>query len=228
MTQDAFRVVQGQLQEGLVTLLAPEPGAPSAGEGASFACGAGESAGAWGRWLPALVGSGVGVGVPALVCTLLSRAAPAPTDLIRTLKCEWHYRPCSPDYYADDAQLNAVLRHYTRTFREASVLVPLGGLRLLRNALHIAGGRSLMLCGDKAYNQEEELMGLRDPHLAVHGSFSFMVNFHAVRYARPPPRARRHAAAAVVRPAWSIAATWACAGRVADVATAAGGEQGWV
>ena len=35
--------------------------------------------------------------------------------------------------------------------------------------------------GDKAYGHEEELTGLRDPHVAVHGSFSFMVNFHAVK-----------------------------------------------
>lgn len=35
--------------------------------------------------------------------------------------------------------------------------------------------------GDKAYSQESELVGLRDPHVAIHGSFSFMVNLHAVR-----------------------------------------------
>jgi hypothetical protein len=35
--------------------------------------------------------------------------------------------------------------------------------------------------GDKAYGHEEELTGLRDPHVAIHGSFSFMVNFHAVK-----------------------------------------------
>lgn len=29
--------------------------------------------------------------------------------------------------------------------------------------------------GDKAYNHEEEVVGLRDPHIAIHGSFSFMV-----------------------------------------------------
>jgi hypothetical protein len=28
---------------------------------------------------------------------------------------------------------------------------------------------------------EEEIEGLRDPHIAIHGSFSFMVNFHALK-----------------------------------------------
>lgn len=44
--------------------------------------------------------------------------------------------------------------------------------------------RCVVLCclGDKAYNHETELKGLRDPHIAVHGSFSLMVNFDAVRH----------------------------------------------
>ncbi len=55
----------------------------------------------------------------------------------------------------------------------------------LRRSLCWASGRPLGGCGgcagDKAYGHEEELTGLRDPHVAVHGSFSFMVNFHAVK-----------------------------------------------
>lgn len=45
------------------------------------------------------------------------------------------------------------------------------------------GGRCLALVGDKAYAQEDELAGLRDPHVAVHGSLSFMANLHASRLA---------------------------------------------
>ncbi len=32
----------------------------------------------------------------------------------------------------------------------------------------------------QGYNSEEDIEGLRDPHVAVHGSFSLMVNLHAV------------------------------------------------
>lgn len=134
LRQDAFRVVDRQLQEALCTVLSSHP-----------------------------------------------VDNPTHPDVIKLIKCEWHYRPCSVDYYEDDPQLNAVLAQYTRLYNSASILVPLGGLRMLRNLAHVAGGRLLMLCGDKAYSHEEELMGLRDPHVAIHGSFSFMVNFHAVR-----------------------------------------------
>lgn len=33
----------------------------------------------------------------------------------------------------------------------------------------------------QGYNYEDELVLKRDPHVAVHGSFSMMVNFHALR-----------------------------------------------
>ena len=37
-------------------------------------------------------------------------------------------------------------------------------------------------CGvfPQGYNCEDDIEGLRDPHVAVHGSFSLMVNLHAV------------------------------------------------
>lgn len=51
----------------------------------------------------------------------------------------------------------------------------------MNNLADISGGKLMLMCGDKAYNHEAELSGLRDPHVAIHGSFSFMVNFHAVK-----------------------------------------------
>ena len=32
----------------------------------------------------------------------------------------------------------------------------------------------------QGYNSEADMKGLRDPHIARHGSFSMMVNFHAL------------------------------------------------
>ena len=62
-----------------------------------------------------------------------------------------------------------------------SVLVPIGGLRCLRGFLEVSRHQLLFLCGDKAYNSVGELSGLRDPHIAIHGSFSLMVNLDFVR-----------------------------------------------
>ena len=53
------------------------------------------------------------------------------------------------------------------------------GLYLLHSSFIIY--KFLWVAGDKCYNHERELEGLRDPHIAIHGSFSLMVNFHACR-----------------------------------------------
>jgi len=54
-----------------------------------------------------------------------------------------------------------MLRAYLSRARNASVLVPIGGITALSNVAALAGGRVLLLAGDKAYNHEEELAGAR-------------------------------------------------------------------
>ena len=96
----------------------------------------------------------------------------------------WSYRPTTPEqaYPAPaDAALRAVLAHYAARLPNASVMVPIGGIALLRAAAALGRGRVMLLAGDKSYNHEEELTSARDPHVALHGSFSFMANFNAVR-----------------------------------------------
>lgn len=140
LRQDAFRVVEGQLQEALASIYTDRP----------------EDA-----------------------------ADPAHPDVIRRMRVAWEYRPIVPEAaYPDDPALATALRVYAARTRNASIMVPVGGLRAVRAIGGFSqGGRVLALCGDKAYNHEEEVLGLRDPHVAVHGSFSLMVNFHAVRLA---------------------------------------------
>lgn len=62
----------------------------------------------------------------------------------------------------------------------ASILFPIGALRALRRLTSFANGRALVLSGDKGNNNHEQFRGLMDPHVAVHGSFSVMVNYHAI------------------------------------------------
>jgi len=45
----------------------------------------------------------------------------------------------------------------------------------------LSTGPTVFLLGDKGYNHQEEMAALRDPHLGLHGSFSFMANLHAAR-----------------------------------------------
>ncbi|KAJ0395640.1 hypothetical protein P43SY_003296 [Pythium insidiosum] len=63
----------------------------------------------------------------------------------------------------------------------ASVLVPIGALSAMARLSALAAGQRLVvLSGDKGNNHPEHFRGLSDPHIAVHGSFSVMVNYHAI------------------------------------------------
>jgi hypothetical protein len=79
--------------------------------------------------------------------------------------------------------MNVVLKQFVSlpSLRNSSLLVPVAAISCLRNFLEMTLGRVLLLTGDKAYNSLDELKGHRDPHIAVHGSFSTMVNFVALR-----------------------------------------------
>eukprot|EP00611_Tribonema_gayanum_P026583 TRINITY_DN6367_c0_g1_i2.p2 TRINITY_DN6367_c0_g1~~TRINITY_DN6367_c0_g1_i2.p2 ORF type:complete len:347 (+),score=100.83 TRINITY_DN6367_c0_g1_i2:911-1951(+) len=60
--------------------------------------------------------------------------------------------------------------------------MPVGALAALRNLRALtARGQLVVLAGDKGHTQLSEMDGQRDPHIALHGSFSCMVNFYALR-----------------------------------------------
>jgi hypothetical protein len=60
----------------------------------------------------------------------------------------------------------------------SSFLMPIGAISALRNIRKLAKkGRMLVLAGDKGHTHLAELDGQRDPHVAMHGSFSCMVKF---------------------------------------------------
>ena len=65
----------------------------------------------------------------------------------------------------------------------ASFSVPSAGIMMLQSLARMVSGRRLaVLVGDKGYTRLSEMRSvLRNPHLARHGSFSAMVNFHALQ-----------------------------------------------
>lgn len=109
--------------------------------------------------------------------------------MLAKLQVAWAYKPVDitalPEPYASDQLLRSMLSSYCNAARvrhHGQVMVPLGGLALMRSLLQLSSGRLVMLAGDKGYSYLTELAGARgDPHMAVHGSCSFMVNFHALR-----------------------------------------------
>mmetsp|Transcript_34706 Transcript_34706/g.107340 ORF Transcript_34706/g.107340 Transcript_34706/m.107340 type:complete len:438 (-) Transcript_34706:635-1948(-) len=110
-------------------------------------------------------------------------------EIIKRFDNHFKYRVIEDDYYSeseveDAHHLQRVLQWYRDFFGAspdgASILFPIGALRALRRLTSFSGGRALVLSGDKGNNNHEQFRGLADPHVAVHGSFSVMVNYHAI------------------------------------------------
>ena len=84
------------------------------------------------------------------------------------------------EHYYEDENFNAVVNQYNNLLTNSHILVPIAGLRTIRNLKKLSNDKMLLLSTDKGYSHVEELDHLDHPHLAFHGSFSMMVNFHAI------------------------------------------------
>ncbi len=62
-----------------------------------------------------------------------------------------------------------------------SIIMPVGAFYLLDKLRCLSsGGRLVVLAGDKGITSPSQMIGYREPHIALHGSFSCMVNFMAL------------------------------------------------
>lgn len=100
-------------------------------------------------------------------------------ELLNHLEISYNQRPASAAYY-NDADLDAILQQYQERLPTTTFLFPSSGIACLRRLRQLAGDRLLLLSGDKGYVHEESLAGKGDPVMNVHGSFSLMVNYHAL------------------------------------------------
>jgi len=107
---------------------------------------------------------------------------------------EWHYADIADDemVFPGHPVWDAIVRKYRRTLTSGCVMMPVGALTMLEAAQRMTGGNALVLLGDKGYTQPWEMGVLAEtgegdaaaessnPHVAVHGSVSMMVNFDAI------------------------------------------------
>jgi tetratricopeptide (TPR) repeat protein len=117
-----------------------------------------------------------------LVTTTSSQREEAALDpeVLKRVTTRYEQRPVGNEYYEDEA-MNRVLAAYQARLGNTSFLFPIGALKGIRNLMHLAGGRLLLLSGDKGYTHEDELITRGDPYMALHGAtFSMMVNYHAI------------------------------------------------
>ena len=113
---------------------------------------------------------------------------PLEPEIIARLNNLYKYEKISTSYYmdeeGDEIHLRRILEWYQDYFANnpegASILLPIGALRALRRLVTFSSGRAIVISGDKGNNNPEQFVGLMDPHIAVHGSFSLMVNYHAI------------------------------------------------
>ncbi|APR81591.1 TPR domain protein [Minicystis rosea] len=111
----------------------------------------------------------------------LSTVGAADTDdpsLIARLTPSFTRRPAPLAYY-EDAELDHILGDYARTV-QGTVLFPSSAIRCVGRLADLAGGRMLLLSGDRGHICEEAVVMEGDPTITVHGSFSSDVNYHAI------------------------------------------------
>jgi tetratricopeptide (TPR) repeat protein len=117
----------------------------------------------------------------ALVRTTTSRdnlVNKKPVDMEK-LETSFEYQGLRNSHYKDE-HLNAVLATYQELLQNSTFLMPIGGIRSANSLGDISSHRFLVLSTDKGYTFPFELEGLGDPRVVFHGSFSMMVNFHAL------------------------------------------------
>lgn len=101
------------------------------------------------------------------------------TDLINSMIVTWKYEKIEKDKIEEEEYIKEIIYQY-ENINEASIIIPVGGIKLLKLLEEISNHQLMAIVGDKGYSNLNELNILRDPHIALHGSFSFMVNFDAV------------------------------------------------
>lgn len=118
------------------------------------------------------------------------------TEIIENLDNEYKYQPIDVHYYESDSTyidsntMMNILSWYHQYFQiedeetrrkvDASFLLPIGFLKALENLTALTNGEAFVLTGDKGIVHPDRFQGLQEPHLAKHGSFSVMVNFHSI------------------------------------------------
>ena len=114
---------------------------------------------------------------------------PLDPEIIQRMDNRFRYNAISPaSYYTseegDEEHFKRILLWYKDYFKNtatgASLLLPVGAMRALRRLGALSNNKALVISGDKGNNHPEQFSGLMDPHIALHGSFSLMVNYHAI------------------------------------------------
>ncbi len=98
---------------------------------------------------------------------------------IKDIKLVYENKDIAKNYY-QHAVIDAVLNNYVTDLDDTYLHFPIAGLKCLDALSKLSSGKLLLLSSDKGYVSTEELNDIDPPELDVHGSFSLMVNYHAI------------------------------------------------
>lgn len=108
---------------------------------------------------------------------------PLDPEIITRLDNHFKYEVAHPNASEKDIS-SAIMEWYLQYFISkscsATILVPIGALHVLERLSALSSGKALILSADKGSTSPDHFCGLNDPHIAIHGSFSVMVNYHAI------------------------------------------------
>jgi tetratricopeptide (TPR) repeat protein len=82
--------------------------------------------------------------------------------------------------YYGDPHLDPILDQYKAALQSTSFLIPIGSIHAIKFLKKLANNQLLILSTDKGYSAVDQLDNLGHPSISFHGSFSMMVNFHAI------------------------------------------------
>ncbi|CAH0476847.1 unnamed protein product [Peronospora belbahrii] len=110
---------------------------------------------------------------------------PFDPEIIMRLNNTFKYVQIDETYYGEtNPHCNNILKWYHEYFDPASsgatILVPIGALSAIERLAALSKNGLVTLSGDKGNNNPDHFRGVSDPHIAIHGSFSVMVNYHAI------------------------------------------------
>ncbi|ETV73365.1 hypothetical protein H257_11873 [Aphanomyces astaci] len=120
-------------------------------------------------------------GLISVGSTRLDEKDPLDPEIIKRLSNLYRYDDISTAFYSNP-HFNAILKWYQDYYGDqpATFLVPIGALNAIERLKLLSRHQLLILSGDKGHTNPDHFRGLQDPHIAVHGSFSVMVNYHAI------------------------------------------------
>jgi putative S-adenosyl-L-methionine-dependent methyltransferase len=105
---------------------------------------------------------------------------PADPEILSRIEISADENPINGNYY-EDPKWNRILLDYKQRLSNTSFLFPTSTLHCIKNLHRLSDGRMLVLSGDRGYSRDEDLnLGRGTPTLAIHGSFSMMVDYQII------------------------------------------------